>query len=169
MRVSEIMTTRDLLTVAAQSSVLEALTRATDRDVHHVLIVEDKRLRGITCVCDLRGRSGAQRLCEVIARPPEVLWPESTLKEAARRFVEKGVSCFPVCDGAELVGVVTRSDLRRSVISEKELPQSFRCSFCGSTRHVRALPLEPQLAACLDCRDRAAPAGGGEYDEGVHD
>lgn len=169
MRVSEVMTTRNLLTVWGHVSVLEALGRAAERDVHHVLIVEQKRLVGVTCVCDLRGRSGNQPVREVIERPPVVVWPQSTLKEAAQRFVDKGVSCFPVCDGAELVGVVTRSDLRRSLIGERDLPRSFRCSFCGSTRHVRAHGRDPELAACLDCRDRSVPAGEGNYDEGVQD
>ncbi|MFM2416636.1 MAG: hypothetical protein RL385_1359 [Pseudomonadota bacterium] len=166
MRVADIMT-RELLTISSAESVSLALARAQERDVHHLLVVELGRLKGVTCICDLRDRPPKAELREVLRRAPEVIWPQSTLKQAARRFIDKGVSCFPVCDGAELVGVITRGDLRRSVIAEDELPVSFRCSFCGSTRHVRAVMGQPGLAACLDCSDRTAPMATGLFDEGA--
>jgi transcription elongation factor Elf1 len=64
------------------------------------------------------------------------------------------------------VGVITRGDLRRSVIAEAELPHSFRCTFCGSTRHVRPVPDQPGLSACLECSDRRAPFSADLYEEG---
>jgi predicted transcriptional regulator len=165
MRVAEIMT-RELLTIPSVVSVSDALRRARERDVHHLLVVETGRLRAVTCVCELRDRPLTDTLAQTAFRPPEVVWPELTLKQAARRFVEKGVSCFPVCDGASLVGVITRRDQRRSVIGEDELPHSFRCTFCGSTRHVRPVHDQPGLAACLDCNDRRTPMTAELFDEG---
>lgn len=168
MLVSDIMT-RDLLTVWGGLSVREALERAFERDVHHLLIVEDGRLRGVSCVCDLRERPAQEPVRTSITRAPVVVWAQSSLREAAQRFIEKDVSCFPVCDGSELVGVVTRGDLRRSRIHEHELPNSFRCSFCGSTRHVRALASQPGFASCLECRDRTSPAAEDLFEEGTKD
>jgi CBS domain-containing protein len=166
MRVADIMS-RDLLTIPGLLTVAEGLERARARDVHHLLITHAGRLRAVTCVCELRERPMNAVLHAGLVRVPEVIWPELTLKQAARRFVEKNVSCFPVCDGASLVGVITRGDLRRSVIGEAELPHSFRCTFCGSTRHVRPLPAQPGLAACLDCSDQSTPYGASLYDEGA--
>ena len=165
MIVSDVMT-RELLTAAGHLTVTQALRLARERDVHHVLVVEDKRLRGVVCVCELRDRGGETPLRDCITSQPAVIWAQCSLRQAARIFVEKNVSCFPVCDGEQLVGVITRGDLRRSVITEELLP-GFRCKFCGSTRHVRALRGDSSLPACLDCTDRVAPSAGGLFEEGV--
>lgn len=166
MLVSEIMS-RELLTLPSHISVSEALARATERDVHHVLITEHGRLKGVSCVCQLREHAATATLRSCIAGPPLVIWSQCTLKQAAQRFIEKDASCFPVIDGAELVGVITRSDLRRSVIDEGTLPGSFRCRFCGSTRHVRPIAHDPTLGACLDCADYSVPAAHGFHEEGT--
>jgi predicted transcriptional regulator len=168
MLVSEIMT-RELFTVQADLTVADGLFRAQERDVHHLLLVHGKQLKGVVCVCQLRDRPPNEPLARSIDGPPMVIWAQSTLKHAARRFVEKGASCFPVCDGEVLVGVLTRGDLRRSVIPESLLPGSFRCKFCGSTRHVRPLRGDTSQPACLDCTDRASAALHEHFDEGVKD
>ncbi len=166
MIVSDIMT-RDLLTVPTELSVADGLARALDREVHHLLLVEAGRLKGVTCICELRERLPNESLRDCVRRAPIVIWAQCTLKQAAQRFIEKEVSFFPVCDGPHVVGVITRGDLRRSVVSEAVLPNSFRCKFCGSTRHVRPLHGDTSVPACLECTDRTAPAARGWYDEGA--
>lgn len=168
MRVADIMT-RDLVTLSQDESVAAGLSRAQERDLHHVLIMADDRLAGIVCVCDLRERPRTEALGGCIARAPEVIEPGATLDEAAEAFVARSVSCFPVCDGGKLVGVVTRGDLRGVVDSNAKLPEHFECSYCGSTRHVRLIPGNKTLAACLECTDRSAPAGANLYEEGTKD
>lgn len=168
MLVSEIMS-RELFTVPADLTVADGLARAHEREVHHLLIVKDKQLKGVVCICELRERPSDEPLALCIRGAPMLIWAQSTLKQAAQRFVEKGASCFPVCDGDVLVGVVTRGDLRRSVIPESVLPGSFRCSFCGSTHHVRPLRGDSSLSACLDCTDRASAELAEHFDEGVKD
>jgi len=168
MLVSEIMT-RELFTVPMELTVADGLARAREREVHHLLLVKDKQLKGVVCICELRDRPPDELLSRSISGAPMVIWAQSTLKHAARRFVEKGASCFPVCDGDVLVGVITRGDVRRSVIPESMLPGSFRCKFCGSTRHVRPLRGDTSLPACLECTDRATAPSGEHFDEGVKD
>lgn len=168
MRVSDVMT-RDLVTLPEDAKVAAALAAAAERDLHHVLIMAGDKLAGIACVCDLREQPRGESLASCIRRPPDVIAPSETLDAAADAFVQRGVSCFPVCDGEDLVGVVTRSDLRRSMIPEAKLPASFQCTFCGSTRHVRPLHGNEALAACLECSDRSVPTGTGLYEEGHKD
>ncbi|MDD9937767.1 MAG: CBS domain-containing protein [Myxococcales bacterium] len=165
MQVREIMT-RDVLTLPGDASVAEGLRAAVERDVHHVLVADHGRLTGIICVCDLREQPRDQPLTRSISRRPEVVAPGSTLEQAADQFVQKGISCFPVCDGDDLVGVVTRRDVRRSLPPGHALPASFECAFCGSMRHVRSFGEGGAMAACLDCADHAAPAEAGLFDEG---
>jgi len=166
MFVSDIMT-RELLTARSDLTVAQGIAMARERDVHHLLIVANGRLKGVSCLCELRNRPTDETLGRSIMRAPQVIWAQCTLRQAAYRFLEMDVSCFPVCDGAQLVGVITRGDLRRSVISETLLPGSFRCRFCGSTRHVRPLRGDTSMPACLECTDRTAPTAHGQFDEGV--
>jgi len=168
MRVSEVMS-RNLVSLPTDASVAAGLDAAKEHDLHHVLVTADDKLVGIVCVCDLRERPRSDTLASCISRPPDVIAPEQSLDEAAETFVARGVSCFPVCDEGELVGVVTRGDLRRGMIPEAKLPASFQCTFCGSTRHVRPFHGDPALAACLECSDRSAPADSGLYEEGRKD
>ncbi|MGD8863211.1 MAG: CBS domain-containing protein [Myxococcales bacterium] len=168
MRVSDIMT-RDLVALPRDETVASALRRAAERDLHHVLIVDGSALAGIACICDLRELPTDTKLGDCIARPPEVIEPERSLDEAAEQFVARSVSCFPVCNDGELVGVVTRSDLRRSKLPEFQLPSSFECAFCGSTRHVRPAEHDPSLATCLECADRSVPASARQFDVGTKD
>jgi CBS domain len=153
MRVAELMVA-DLFVVHASTSVADALHRAWERNVHHVLVTDQRRLVGVVCTCDLEAAELDRAIATVIKRPPEIIWPESSLREAAERFVRKSVGCLPVCDGGELVGVITRADILRSALPEHELPGGFCCVFCADTRHVRPLRGQPGLGVCLDCRSR---------------
>lgn len=168
MRVSDVMT-QDLVTLPVDASVAMGLTRAQEHDLHHVLITTDDRLVGIACVCELRDQPRDTPLGKCVSRPPEVIAPDQSLDQAAERFVAKRVSCFPVCDGEKLVGVITRSDLRRNMVSGEKLPATFACAFCGSTRHVRPLHGDEALASCLECADRSVPSSAGLYEEGSKD
>ena len=136
MIVADIMT-RQVVTVPIGLTVGAALTRAGEHDIHHLVIVEKERLRGVVCVCQLLDQPTQQTLNQLPVGPPEVIWPQSSLTGAAYRFMDKNVSCFPVCDGAELVGVITRSDLRLRQDESGDLPISFDCGHCGSLRQRR--------------------------------
>lgn len=153
MRVAELMVAEPFV-VHASTSVAEALHRVWERSFHHLLVTEQKRLVGVVCTCDLEGAELDLPLGSVVKRPPEIIWPESSLREAAERFVRKSVGCLPVCDGDELVGVITRADILRSPLPEHELPGGFCCVFCADTRHVRPLRGQPGLGVCLACRAR---------------
>ena len=168
MRVSELMT-RTLVTLPMEASVATGLSVMEQHDVHHILIVADNRLAGVACVCDLRDQPRADSLGSCITRPPEVLTPDQSLEEAVKVFVQRELSCLPVCEQEQLVGVLTRSDLRRSEDATAHLPADFACTFCGSTRHVRPLRGDEALAACLECNDRSAAAKSGLYEEGTKD
>jgi len=153
MRVADLMLA-DLFVVPASASVAEGLQRAWERNVHHVLVTDRKRLVGVVCTCDLEKAALDQPIAHVISRPPEIIWPESSLRDAAERFVRKSVGCLPVCDGEQLVGVITRADIVRSRLPGEDLPGGFCCVFCADTRHVRPMPGQPGLGVCLDCRSR---------------
>ncbi len=48
---------------------------------------------------------------EVMTRNPEVIRPDATIEEAARKMDELNVGPLPVCEGERLVGMVTDRDI----------------------------------------------------------
>lgn len=58
-----------------------------------------------------KGRTAA----EVMTRSVETARPDEGLREAARRMVERGVKRLPVVEHGRLVGIVSRTDLLRTL------------------------------------------------------
>src|SRR5918996_6604523 len=58
------------------------------------------------------GRAVTTEVREVMSKPPILAREETTLEEAARVMLDRGIGCLPVvgADGG-LVGIVTESDL----------------------------------------------------------
>ena len=51
------------------------------------------------------------KLSEIMTRDVEVIHPEATLEEAAQKMQDLNVGPLPVCDGDELVGMLTDRDI----------------------------------------------------------
>lgn len=78
------------------------------------VVDEDDRLIGVVTRRDLLEPSSAGALRERIARPPAVVFDDSSLREAADHMVREGVGRLPVVtrdDPERVVGVITRSDI----------------------------------------------------------
>jgi CBS domain-containing protein len=52
-----------------------------------------------------------KRVSDVMTRNLEVLRPTQTLRDAAQKMADLNVGVLPVCDGTELIGVVTDRDM----------------------------------------------------------
>jgi predicted transcriptional regulator len=137
-RVGDIMT-EQLVTMSGDRPVADGLNLARARRVDLLLLTHHGRLLGVTCVCELRSHAPETLLRDCVHRTPEVIWPESSLQEAANRFAAKGVGCLPVCDGAELVGVLTLRDLERAGLPACLTPGGTGCVVCNGTRHPRRM------------------------------
>jgi CBS domain-containing protein len=48
---------------------------------------------------------------DILTRNPEIVHPEATICEAARKMREHDIGMLPVCDGERLVGSLTDRDL----------------------------------------------------------
>lgn len=56
-------------------------------------------------------------VADVMTTDPVTVAPEATVEDVATLFVERDVSRVPVLDGEELVGIVSKSDIVRSLAS----------------------------------------------------
>lgn len=66
------------------------------------------------------------QLREVMTRDVEVIRPESTLVEAARRMKDLDVGPIPVCDDNRIVGMVTDRDIATRAVAEGRDPKQTR-------------------------------------------
>ena len=56
-------------------------------------------------------------VADVMTTDPVTVAPDATIEDVATLFVERDVSRVPVLDGDELVGIVSKSDIVRSLAS----------------------------------------------------
>jgi acetoin utilization protein AcuB len=127
---------RNFVTVPAHESLREALSIMRLARLRHLLVEREGLLVGILSYRDLQdqtlarleeapapGRSDVHSVAveEAMMDSPYVVTPETPLHEAASRICQLRIGCLPVVErtdaGAELVGLVTESDLLRAAYS----------------------------------------------------
>ena len=120
--IEAIMST-NLITVEPSDTLAEARTLMHDNRIHHIPVVEDKKLAGLVTLTnvlaatdsflrDPQNRIHANEILVKDAMVPDVATVEvhASLRSAAL-FIEKHkIGCLPVMDGEELVGIITDTD-----------------------------------------------------------
>jgi CBS domain-containing protein len=149
-RLREIMSD-PVLGLSAQCLAGEALRIARDTGVHHFPVVEDNRLVGFVCTCDLEETSPDSRIGERMHTPVIEISASATREEAARVMNEHGVGALLVRDVRGIRGIVTRRDLADAGERPGLFPEH-TCAVCGARHHLRAGP--DGLHVCVDCRSR---------------
>jgi CBS domain-containing protein len=140
-----------LVTVEHDESIEAADAVAQQADVRHLLVVDSDRLAGIVCRCDLVEEAlPEERVIDRAVRCPWVISPNASLLEAAELMSAKGVGILPVVAGREVLGVITRGDLRRIGVDEALLATE-SCAACGNRSGVRAHPRMHNVSFCLEC------------------
>jgi hypothetical protein len=153
-----------VVTVAPGMSCREADDRARALGVRHLFVVDEGKLVGVLCRCDLYPEPDEHE--DVAARMASnvyALEPTATLGEAAAAMKTLAVGCLPVVHKDRPIGVVTRGDLRRAGVPELALG-AHCCLECGSVHGVRP-DAHSGLEYCLDCIDLFT-ALGNDYGEG---
>jgi len=100
-------------TSATPCAAADAL--ATRAGVHHLPVLDHERLLiGMTCRCDLEGRSERCSVADVMAHDVFATGPATTLASALAAMEQLGIGCLPVVDDTLLIGLLTRADLARA-------------------------------------------------------
>jgi len=68
------------------------------------------------------------KLHDIMTREVEVVSPDDSLEDAARRMKELDVGLMPVCDGQRLVGMLTDRDITVRAVAEGRDPRKTRVS-----------------------------------------
>ena len=123
MKVSELMTC-DVLSVAGDASLDEAMEMMDAEGVRHLPVVEEERVVGVLSERDLLEVTGwlPKRAREVLEAPtgqvrdfmhsPVVsVSPQTSIVTAALRLIEWNIGCLPVLEDGVLIGMMTEIDV----------------------------------------------------------
>lgn len=123
--------TREVATLGPEAGVAQAWQLVRERGIRHIPIVEDGRLVGLVSDRDLRDASpvrksndggedenvfGWSSMRDIMVSKPVTISPFDTVEHAAQELYERRFGCLPVVDGGELVGIITSSDMMRTLI-----------------------------------------------------
>ena len=118
--------TKNVVTVDANKTVVEAAALMSEKDIGDLIVMDDNTPVGIVTERDFvrrvlaEGKSTDSKVSEVMTRPLKVIDPEAPIKEAARRMVNKRIRRLPVIKDNKLVGIITAADFARH-LSKKTL------------------------------------------------
>jgi acetoin utilization protein AcuB len=127
LRVRDAMT-RDVITVEPDASAAQAWGLCRERNIRHLPVVEGGRLVGIVSDRDLRDLSpprdtpdqentlGWVRIRDMMSAEVVTAYPLDTIEHAARVIYEHKFNCLPVVADGGLVGIITSSDLVRTLV-----------------------------------------------------
>jgi CBS domain-containing protein len=167
LRVRELMTSPAIV-LHTHQSLLSATLVLLHRDIAGAPVVDEAgRLVGVFSESDMlareasaRTRGGweareehrrrhAQTVGEACSRPAATVHPDATVREAARRLLDRDVGRLIVTDESGIVGVLSRHDVLRSLTRTAEQLQH-------AVEHAIARLHEPRIRITLDpgCRVR---------------
>jgi CBS domain-containing protein len=117
----------ELVTVTADTSVLDASTLMVDRGVGGVMVVEEGRLMGIFTERDVLRRVVAVRLDptstlvrDVMTAPVLTVAPETPLEACRALRSERRIRHLPVIADGALVGLVSSGDVLALEVAERQ-------------------------------------------------
>ncbi len=155
-RVSDVMR-RSVVTVDKGVTVGVALDLMERNDVNHLVVTSGDRVVGVISVRDVMEGLGSSRFERIPARriyvsalmtePPITVEPKTSVREAVAIMLREGIGSLPVVEGGRLVGIVTETDLIRSLNSDgsiRELVKEDHPRIMPNERivHARSIMLE---------------------------
>ncbi len=119
---------REVVTLRPDTTAEEALGLSRRKEIRHFPVVEGGTLVGIVSDRDLRsatpvlgepGRAAALKeilVSEVMSSEPVTADPRDPIELAADVMREKQISCLPVVENGNLVGIVTSTDMMKALV-----------------------------------------------------
>jgi CBS domain-containing membrane protein len=134
MKVRDVMTTDNLLTIGQDDSLAVAAHRMTWTPCRHLPVVKDGEVVGVISERDVLAWIGQNRRLDgptdvvhaAMAAPPSVASPDEDIGEAAARMLSNRIGCLPVVTNGKLIGMLTRGDLLGRIVAEMYTPLADR-------------------------------------------
>ena len=103
------------ISVRPTDTLGHARAQLREHRIHHLVVLDGKRVVGILSYRDLLGRSDQLTVGEAMSRDVVTVQPTDTVRYVASRLLGKTHGCAAVLEGGDLTGVLTTTDLLRAV------------------------------------------------------
>jgi len=167
----EVMT-REVCTASPEESLYIAAKKMIEFGVGSIVVVENEKPKGIVTERDILHKVIAKnklpsevKLKDIMSSPVITITSKTSVREAARIMLKKGVRRLPVIDNGKLIGIVTDTDILTvsmdigellGLINEKSVEifveeLSGKCERCGklSDRLIEVNGMK----LCEDCAE----------------
>jgi CBS domain-containing protein len=142
-----------VVVVEASTAVADAGWIAGEEGIHHLIVLDSGMLVGVVCEYDLALVQRDVCVRDCMSAPAVCIDWQAPLADAAHLMLERAIGCLAVVAGADLVGIVTRGDLRRAGLAFDDVASAV-CASCGTDDHVRLDPRTGGAAFCIECLER---------------
>jgi len=113
--------------VRPETTVFEALTQMSDREIGALLVMEGERLAGIFSERDyarkviLKGKASKDTpVSEIMTVKVFTIHPDQTVQEAMQLMTEKHIRHLPVVEAEKVIGMVSIGDVVRDIIFQQK-------------------------------------------------
>ena len=117
----------DVYTVHSNNTVFEALQVMNDKNIGGLLVVDGTKLIGIFTERDyarkivLKGKTSKDTpVSELMTHDPYFVTPDQTIEDCMAVMSEKHIRHLPVLDGDKIAGVISISDVVRTIIDNQK-------------------------------------------------
>ncbi|MBT8415315.1 MAG: CBS domain-containing protein, partial [Boseongicola sp.] len=116
----EKLMSRAPVTCPPDTPIRDAAKEMRDRRISSVCVADEEAFRGIVTLRDMNGRvvveghDAGAAISTIMTADPLTLGPKSLVTDVLHLMVERGIGHIPIVDGADLVGIVTQTDLTRA-------------------------------------------------------
>jgi IMP dehydrogenase len=114
--------------IAPDATVLDALTMMAEHNIGALLVMSDGEMVGIIserdCIrkVDVKGRNAKDtQVKEIMTSNVVTLEASHPLEECMSLMIEKNFRHLPVCEGKELLGILSVRDVLKEVIEVQQL------------------------------------------------
>jgi CBS domain-containing protein len=116
----------DVVTVAPNSTVYDAIKKMENHNIGSVAVVDNGKLVGLFTERHyarrvfLRGKTSPKTIVgEVMALNPVCVIPQQTAEECMSLMTAKRFRHFPVIENNKMVGIISIGDILKSLISDQ--------------------------------------------------
>lgn len=118
---------REIISVAADASVLDAITTMAERSIGSLLVMSGSELKGIVTERDyarkviVKGRSSrSTEVGEIMTADVCTANLQDTVNACMTVMTERRIRHLPVVDAGEVVGLISIGDLVQAIISDQK-------------------------------------------------